>query len=55
VVPTIIFHRENSPKGYKSMRPGIETTFYDARCVEVMEPFGNRIRFDESLMPARAT
>ena len=43
------FHRDLSSKGYKSMRPGIETTFYGARCVEVIDPFGNRIRFNESL------
>ena len=27
----------------------IETTFYDARCVQVIDPFGNRIRFNEDL------
>ena len=49
------FHREVSSKGYESMRPGIESTPYDARCVEVIGPFGNRIRFNESLMLASAT
>ena len=43
------FHREITRKGYKYLRPGIETTFYDARCVEVIDPFGNRIRFNENL------
>src|SRR5690349_2260378 len=43
------FHREITSKGYGYMRPGIETTFYDARCVQVIDPFGNRIRFNESL------
>jgi uncharacterized glyoxalase superfamily protein PhnB len=43
------FHREITSKGYKFLRPGIETTFYGARCVEVIDPFGNRIRFNESL------
>jgi uncharacterized glyoxalase superfamily protein PhnB len=46
------FHREISSKGYKYLRPGIETTFYDARSVQVIDPFGNRIRFNESLKPA---
>jgi uncharacterized glyoxalase superfamily protein PhnB len=46
------FHREVSSKGYKYLRPGIETTFYDARCLQVIDPFGNRIRFNESLKPA---
>jgi catechol 2,3-dioxygenase-like lactoylglutathione lyase family enzyme len=43
------FHREITARGYKYMRPGIETTFYDARCVEVIDPFGNRIAFNERL------
>lgn len=41
------FHEEITGKGYKYLRPSIETTFYDARCVEVIDPFGNRIRFNE--------
>jgi catechol 2,3-dioxygenase-like lactoylglutathione lyase family enzyme len=43
------FHREITSKNYKNLRPGIETTFYDAKCVEVIDPFGNRIRFNENL------
>jgi uncharacterized glyoxalase superfamily protein PhnB len=43
------FHREITSKGYSFMRPGIETTFYDSRSVEVIDPFGNRIRFNEKL------
>lgn len=43
------FHREITSKGYQYLRPGIETTFYQARCVEVIDPFGNRIRFNERL------
>jgi hypothetical protein len=42
-------HQELSPKNYKYLRPGLEMTFYDAKCVQVIDPFGNRIRFDESL------
>ena len=49
------FHREITAKGYKYLRPGIETTFYDARCVQVIDPFGNRIRFNEDLKRAKAT
>jgi uncharacterized glyoxalase superfamily protein PhnB len=41
------FYREITAKGYKYLRPVIETTFYDARCVQVIDPFGNRIRFNE--------
>lgn len=43
------FHREITSRGYKFLRPGIETTFYNARCVEVIDPFGNRISFNENL------
>ena len=46
------FHREITAKGYKFLRPGIETTFYDSKCVEVIDPVGNRIRFNENLKPA---
>ena len=42
-------HREITSKGYKYLRPGIETTFYDSKAVEVIDPFGNRIRFNEDL------
>ncbi|MDB5343491.1 MAG: glyoxalase/bleomycin resistance/extradiol dioxygenase family protein [Schlesneria sp.] len=48
------FHAELGTKKYKYLRPGIETTFYDAKCVEVIDPFGNRIRFNENLKPAEA-
>jgi uncharacterized glyoxalase superfamily protein PhnB len=43
------FHREITSKGYKYLRPGIETTFYNAKCVQVVDPFGNRIRFNQDL------
>jgi uncharacterized glyoxalase superfamily protein PhnB len=45
------FHREVTAKGYQFMRPGIETTFYGARCMGVIDPFGNRLRFNERLGP----
>lgn len=41
------FHAEITSKGYSFNRPGIERTFYDSKCVEVIDPFGNRIRFNE--------
>lgn len=43
------FHRELSGKNYKYLRPGLECTFYNARMFEVIDPFGNRIRFNERL------
>jgi catechol 2,3-dioxygenase-like lactoylglutathione lyase family enzyme len=42
------FHREITGKNYKYLRPGIEKTFYDAKCVQVIDPFGNRISFNEA-------
>ena len=43
------FHLEITSKEYRFLRPGIETTFYGAKCMEVIDPFGNRIRFNERL------
>ena len=41
------FHASITSRGYGYMRPGIERTFYNSICVEVTDPFGNRIRFNE--------
>jgi catechol 2,3-dioxygenase-like lactoylglutathione lyase family enzyme len=46
------FHGEITSKGYGFLRPGIGKTFYDSKCVEVIDPFGNRIRFNEDLKQA---
>lgn len=43
------FHQELTTKQYKYNRPGLEQTFYGAKCVEVIDPFGNKIRFNEYL------
>jgi uncharacterized glyoxalase superfamily protein PhnB len=47
------FHQELTAKKYKYLRPGIETTFYGTKCVEVIDPFGNRIRFNEKIDQAQ--
>jgi uncharacterized glyoxalase superfamily protein PhnB len=47
-------HREITAKGYRFMRPGIQRTPWNARMMEVIDPFNNRIRFNEYL-PAPAT
>lgn len=44
------FHREITAKNYGYLRPGVEQTFYGSKCLEVVDPFGNRIRFDETLV-----
>ena len=43
------FHRELTDKDYKYLHSTIETTFYNSKCMEVTDPFGNRIRFNERL------
>jgi uncharacterized glyoxalase superfamily protein PhnB len=43
------YHQEVNAKGYGYMRPGVERTFHDSKCMQVVDPFGNRLRFDESL------
>ncbi len=41
------YHKQLLDKKYKFMRPGIETTPYnkDTLCMEVIDPFGNRLTF----------
>jgi Glyoxalase superfamily protein len=43
------YHAELTAKKYKFYRPGVEETFYDALCMEVLDPFGNKLRFHEFL------
>jgi uncharacterized glyoxalase superfamily protein PhnB len=49
------FHRQISTNNDMYLRPGLETTFYNARCVEITDPFGNRIRFNEDLNQPSST
>ena len=42
------YHAEITAKGYGYARPGIERTFHNSRGMEVTDPFGNRLRFDEA-------
>ena len=41
------FHREIRAKGYRNLRPGVERAPWNADLMEVLDPFGNRIRFNE--------
>ena len=41
------FHQEILAKGYGYMRPGIEIAPWNAKVMEVTDPFGNRLRFNE--------
>jgi catechol 2,3-dioxygenase-like lactoylglutathione lyase family enzyme len=42
-------HAELTAKQYKYLRPGVEIAPWNAKCMEVIDPFGNRIRFNEDL------
>lgn len=43
------YHKILIDKKYKNNRPGICKTFYDSWEVEVIDPFGNRISFNEKI------
>ncbi|HEY7039714.1 MAG TPA: glyoxalase superfamily protein [Methylomirabilota bacterium] len=45
------YHREITAKGYRFMRPGIEMAPWNAKVMEVVDPFGNRLRFNEPIEP----
>jgi uncharacterized glyoxalase superfamily protein PhnB len=41
------YYREITAKGYGYMRPAIERAPWNANVMEVTDPFGNRLRFNE--------
>jgi catechol 2,3-dioxygenase-like lactoylglutathione lyase family enzyme len=43
------FHEELKGRNYRYLRPGIETAPWNARLMELTDPFGNRLRFNEDL------
>ena len=43
------FHEEITRKGYRYQRPGIELAPWNARLMELTDPFHNRLRFSEDL------
>jgi catechol 2,3-dioxygenase-like lactoylglutathione lyase family enzyme len=43
------FHREIAARNYPYSRPAIELAPWQARLMEVADPFGNRLRFNEDL------
>jgi catechol 2,3-dioxygenase-like lactoylglutathione lyase family enzyme len=43
------FHGEIIAKKYKYNRPGLDLTLWNTKCVQVNDPFGNRIRFSEEI------
>ncbi|KAL3684880.1 hypothetical protein R1sor_002902 [Riccia sorocarpa] len=49
------FHKELSDKQYPFNRPGIEMVPWNAKMMEVIDPFGNRLRFNEYLSSSART
>ena len=45
------FHRELTAKDYRYDKPGLGKAPWDAWCMEVCDPFGNRLRFSEPFDP----
>jgi catechol 2,3-dioxygenase-like lactoylglutathione lyase family enzyme len=43
------YHAEITAMGYGYMRPGVKETFHHSKMMEVIDPFGNRLRFDEAV------
>lgn len=41
------YHRELTDKKYRYYRPGLEDAAWDAKVMQVADPFGNRLRFSE--------
>jgi catechol 2,3-dioxygenase-like lactoylglutathione lyase family enzyme len=41
------FHRELTAKNYDYLRPGLDKTEWNTLSVNVIDPFGNKIRFNE--------
>ncbi len=39
------FHRDVTGKGYAFMRPGLDDAPWGGKIMEVIDPFGNRLRF----------
>ena len=43
------YQKELSAKKYKYLRPGVETASWHAKLMELLDPFGNRLRFHQEL------
>ncbi len=41
--------KELMAKNYKYFRPAVEKTFYNTLCMDVIDPFGNKLSFNERL------
>jgi hypothetical protein len=43
------FHQELARKNYPYQRPGVELAPWNAKLMQLTDPFGNRLRFNEDL------
>ena len=43
------FHAELKAKDYKYYKPGLDTSDHKSIYLNLLDPFGNKLRFDESL------
>ena len=43
------YHQLLIDKKYKNNRPGLEKSFYGTSCMEVIDPFSNRLTFNERI------
>ncbi|MEP6845678.1 MAG: glyoxalase superfamily protein, partial [Panacibacter sp.] len=43
------YHKELIDKKYKFNKPGLDKAFYGSWCMEVSDPFGNRLTFNEPI------
>ena len=41
------YHRELTAKDYRYCKPGIEEMPWNARVMQIVDPFGNKLRFSE--------
>lgn len=46
------FHEELTKKNYGNLRPGIGPTPWNTLCMELADPFGNRLRLNEPVEAA---
>ncbi len=44
------YHAALIEKKYKYYRPGLEKAFYGCWCMDVQDPFGNRLSFNEEII-----
>ena len=47
----VAYHAELSAKKYGYLRPGIGPTPWGSICMDLIDPFGNALRFNETVQP----